>query len=62
MASTNLGYCVFILQIKKLQTYLSGLPQNHIFWDLTFINPAADLRTVVQIFLLLALAFQILSV
>jgi len=28
--------------------YLSGLPQNHISQSLTFVNPAADWRIVVQ--------------
>jgi len=30
MASADFSYCVFILRIKNLWTYLSGLPQNHI--------------------------------
>jgi len=42
--------------------YLSGLPQNHIFQGLTFVNPAADWRTVVRIFVVFALALQSIPV
>jgi len=30
MASTYLGYCIFILQMRNSWTYLSVLPQNHV--------------------------------
>jgi len=56
MASADFGYCVFILQLKNSWRYLSGLPQNHIFRGLTFVNPAADWKIiVVRIFMLLSL-------
>jgi len=42
MASADFGYYVFLLQIKNSWTY----SQNHIFRDLTFVNPAADWRIV----------------
>jgi len=41
---------------------LSELPQNHISRGLTFVNLAADWRIVVHIFVLLALALQIVPV
>jgi len=37
-------------------------PKNHISQGLTFVNSAADWRIVVRIFVLLALALQIVSV
>jgi len=62
MASTDFGYCVFILEIKKTQMYLPGFPQNHLSWYLTFVNLAADWRIFVCNFVLYALTLRIVSV
>jgi len=59
MASADFSYCVFILQVKNSLMYLSVLQQNHISQGLTFISVAADWRIVVRIFVLFALALQI---
>jgi len=53
---------VFSTVNKIFMNDLSGLPQDHISWGLTFINPVADCRTALRIDVLFALALQIISV